>query len=143
MLQRLGHGRAKQALLVQGVQHRDRRRQRAELEELTGKSIRIEQAQAALTGHLVLSTLHTNSASSTINRIIDVFPAHQQSQIRTQLSLVHYHFGSKRGLLLAVLDEAGLETVLAASAAETRLALARDAFSLAAVLPESKSGEHR
>src|SRR5204862_1747697 len=33
-------------------------------------------------------TLHTNSASSTINRIIDVFPAHQQPQIRAQLSLV-------------------------------------------------------
>lgn len=41
---------------------------------------------AAETGHLVLSTLHTTSASDTINRIIDVFPAHQQSQIRTQLA---------------------------------------------------------
>jgi twitching motility protein PilT len=35
-----------------------------------------------------LGTLHTNSAAQTINRIIDVFPAHQQGQIRTQLSLV-------------------------------------------------------
>ena len=34
------------------------------------------------------ATLHTNSAAQTINRIIDVFPAHQQAQIRTQLSLV-------------------------------------------------------
>jgi twitching motility protein PilT len=42
----------------------------------------------AETGHLTFGTLHTNSASSTINRIIDVFPAHQQSQIRAQLSLV-------------------------------------------------------
>jgi twitching motility protein PilT len=42
----------------------------------------------AETGHLTFATLHTNSASQTINRIIDVFPAHQQSQIRTQLSLV-------------------------------------------------------
>lgn len=42
---------------------------------------------AAETGHLVMSTLHTNTASSTIDRIIDVFPAHQQGQIRTQLSL--------------------------------------------------------
>ena len=42
----------------------------------------------AETGHLTLATLHTNSASSTINRIINVFPAHQQSQIRAQLSLV-------------------------------------------------------
>jgi twitching motility protein PilT len=42
----------------------------------------------AETGHLTLATLHTNSASSTISRIIDAFPAHQQSQVRTQLSLV-------------------------------------------------------
>jgi twitching motility protein PilT len=37
---------------------------------------------------LTFGTLHTNSASSTINRVIDVFPSHQQSQIRAQLSLV-------------------------------------------------------
>lgn len=43
---------------------------------------------AAETGHLVLSTLHTTSAAETINRIIDVFPAHQQQQIRTQLASV-------------------------------------------------------
>jgi twitching motility protein PilT len=43
---------------------------------------------AAETGHLVLSTLHTTCAADTINRIIDVFPAHQQSQIRTQLATV-------------------------------------------------------
>ncbi|MGE5358529.1 MAG: type IV pilus twitching motility protein PilT [Bacteroidales bacterium] len=42
----------------------------------------------AETGHLTLATLHTNSAAQTINRIVDIFPAHQQSQIRTQLSLV-------------------------------------------------------
>ena len=42
---------------------------------------------AAETGHLVLGTLHTNSASQTINRIINVFPAEEQSQIRIQLSL--------------------------------------------------------
>jgi twitching motility protein PilT len=42
----------------------------------------------AETGHLTLATLHTNSAASTINRIIDVFPSDQQSQIRAQLSLV-------------------------------------------------------
>lgn len=41
---------------------------------------------AAETGHLVLSTLHTNSASQTINRIIDSFPAEQQDQVRYQLS---------------------------------------------------------
>jgi twitching motility protein PilT len=42
----------------------------------------------AETGHLTMATLHTNSAAQTITRIIDAFPAHQQSQIRTQLSLV-------------------------------------------------------
>lgn len=40
----------------------------------------------AETGHLVFSTLHTNSASQTIDRIVDVFPPHQQGQIRTQLA---------------------------------------------------------
>ncbi len=44
--------------------------------------------QVAETGHLTFATLHTNSASQTINRIIDIFPAHQQSQVRTQLSLI-------------------------------------------------------
>lgn len=43
---------------------------------------------AAETGHLVLATLHTNSAAQTITRIIDVFPPHQQEQIRIQLASV-------------------------------------------------------
>jgi len=43
---------------------------------------------AAETGHLVLATLHTNSAAQTINRIIDVFPPYQQSQVRIQLASV-------------------------------------------------------
>ncbi len=43
---------------------------------------------AAETGHLVLSTLHTTCAADTINRIIDIFPSHQQGQIRTQLATV-------------------------------------------------------
>ncbi len=43
---------------------------------------------AAETGHLVMSTLHTTSAADTINRIIDVFPPHNQTQIRTQLASV-------------------------------------------------------
>jgi twitching motility protein PilT len=59
---------------------------------LIGEMRDLETIEAALriaeTGHLTFGTLHTNSASSTINRIIDVFPAHQQSQIRAQLSLV-------------------------------------------------------
>ncbi|MBM4193319.1 MAG: type IV pilus twitching motility protein PilT [Gemmatimonadetes bacterium] len=42
----------------------------------------------AETGHLAFATLHTNSAAESINRIIDVFPSHQQSQVRAQLSFV-------------------------------------------------------
>ncbi len=42
---------------------------------------------AAETGHLVLATLHTNSAATTVDRIIDIFPSHQQQQIRMQLSV--------------------------------------------------------
>lgn len=41
----------------------------------------------AETGHLVFSTLHTNSASQTVDRIVDVFPPHQQAQIKAQLAL--------------------------------------------------------
>jgi twitching motility protein PilT len=41
---------------------------------------------AAETGHLVLATLHTQSAAQTIDRLIDIYPAHQQSQIRGQLA---------------------------------------------------------
>ena len=52
----------------------------------------LETIQAALTiaetGHLAFATLHTNSAAEAINRIIDVFPAHQQSQVRAQLAFV-------------------------------------------------------
>ena len=59
---------------------------------LVGEMRDLETIESALriaeTGHLTLATLHTNSAASTINRIIDVFPSDQQSQIRAQLSLV-------------------------------------------------------
>src|SRR3954452_6279927 len=59
---------------------------------LVGEMRDLETIEMALriaeTGHLTFATLHTNSAYSTINRIIDVFPAGQQAQIRTQLSLV-------------------------------------------------------
>jgi twitching motility protein PilT len=52
----------------------------------------LETIQAALTlaetGHLIFATLHTGSATNSISRIVDVFPAHQQQQVRVQLSLV-------------------------------------------------------
>ena len=59
---------------------------------LVGEMRDLETIEAALTiaetGHLCFGTLHTNSAVQTINRIIDVFPPHQQPQIRAQLSFV-------------------------------------------------------
>ena len=59
---------------------------------LVGEMRDLETIEAALTiaetGHLVFATLHTNSAVSTINRIIDVFPPHQQQQVRAKLSFV-------------------------------------------------------
>ena len=59
---------------------------------LVGEMRDLETIEAALTisetGHLVFATLHTNSAVSTINRIIDVFPPHQQPQVRSKLSFV-------------------------------------------------------
>jgi len=59
---------------------------------LVGEMRDLETLEAAMTlaetGHLTLATLHTNSAAQTITRIIDAFPAAQQAQVRTQLSLV-------------------------------------------------------
>ncbi|MGE0554151.1 MAG: type IV pilus twitching motility protein PilT [Gemmatimonadales bacterium] len=59
---------------------------------LVGEMRDLETIAAALTiaetGHLVLATLHTNSAAESINRIIDVFPHNQQSQVRAQLAFV-------------------------------------------------------
>ena len=59
---------------------------------LIGEMRDLETVEAALriaeTGHLTFATLHTNSAATTINRIVDIFPANQQTQIRTQLSMV-------------------------------------------------------
>ncbi len=59
---------------------------------LVGEMRDLETIESALriseTGHLILATLHTNSAAATINRVIDVFPPHQQQQIWAQLSMV-------------------------------------------------------
>jgi twitching motility protein PilT len=59
---------------------------------LIGEMRDLETVESALiiaeTGHLVFATLHTSDCVQTINRIVDVFPAHQQQQIRTQLSFV-------------------------------------------------------
>ncbi len=65
---------------------------------LIGEMRDLETIQAGLTiaetGHLAFATLHTNSAAEAMNRIIDVFPSHQQSQVRAQLAFVargHHH----------------------------------------------------
>jgi twitching motility protein PilT len=59
---------------------------------LIGEMRDLETIESALriaeTGHLTFATLHTNSAPQTINRIVDVFPEHQQAQVRAQLSFV-------------------------------------------------------
>jgi len=59
---------------------------------LIGEMRDLETIQAALTiaetGHLAFATLHTNSAAEAINRVIDVFPSHQQAQVRAQLAFV-------------------------------------------------------
>jgi twitching motility protein PilT len=91
----------KKALVNQRELHADTRgftnALRAALREdpdvvLIGEMRDLETMEAAMklaeTGHLTMATLHTNSAAQTITRIIDAFPSHQQSQIRTQLSLV-------------------------------------------------------
>jgi len=73
---------------------------------------------AAETGHLVLSTLHTVGAAKTIDRIIDVFPPHQQQQIKIQLAAVLVGIVSQQ--LLPRIDEAArvaaIETMVATNA---------------------------
>jgi twitching motility protein PilT len=61
---------------------------------------------AAETGHLVISTLHTNDAVSAINRLVDIFPPHQQPQIRVQLSMVLVGVLAQR--LVPLADQSGL-----------------------------------
>ena len=77
-----------------------------EMRDLTTISMAI---RAAETGHLVLGTLHTTSASQTIDRIIDIFPAGQQEQIRVQLSQV-----LEAVLMQCLLPRIGVEGRLAA-----------------------------
>src|SRR5207253_5507057 len=59
---------------------------------LIGEMRDVETIQAAIniaeTGHLVFATLHTTDAAQSINRMIDVFPPHQQNQVRAQVSFV-------------------------------------------------------
>src|SRR5207245_6083489 len=67
---------------------------------LIGEMRDLETISAAITiaetGHLVFATLHTNSASQSIDRMIDVFPPHQQPQIRAQLANILMAIASQR-----------------------------------------------
>jgi twitching motility protein PilT len=63
----------------------------------------------AETGHLVLGTLHTATASQTVERIIDVFPAHQQDQVRTQLASTLSLVASQR--LMPKADNSGQQAI--------------------------------
>lgn len=72
----------------------------------------------AETGHLVFGTIHTNSAAQTIDRIIDVFPSHQQAQVRQQLSMV----------LQAVVSQRLIPTVRGDRVAATEVMLATSAI---------------
>jgi twitching motility protein PilT len=76
---------------------------------LVGEMRDLETIQTALTaaetGHLVLATLHTQDAPQTIDRIIDVFPSHQQGQVRTQLSVALQGIVTQQ--LLPTLDGSG------------------------------------
>jgi len=78
--------------------------------------------QAAETGHLVLSTLHTNSAAETIDRIINVFPADQQQQIRTVLAASLVAVIAQRLVKMAMKnDRIAVMEILAASDAVRNL----------------------
>ena len=91
---------------------------------LIGEMRDLETIKAALTaaetGHLVLSTLHTNDAIQTVDRIIDVFPGHEQQQIRFQLSMTLLAIISQR--LLPRADQKG--RVLAAVLLKNNTAVA-------------------
>lgn len=76
----------------------------------------------AETGHLVFATLHTNSAAQTVDRIVDVFPEEQQSQVRLQLSSVLEAVISQR--LIPAMDGGRVvahETMLATTAIKTAI----------------------
>ena len=96
---------------------------------------------AAETGHLVLATLHTNDAIQSINRIIDVFPAHQQPQVRSQLAASLLGVVSQR--LLPRADGKGrvaaFETMVATNA--IRAVIRDDKMHQALSLMEASRGE--
>ena len=98
---------------------------------LIGEMRDLETIESALTiaetGHLVLTTLHTNSASQTADRIIDVFPERQQTQVRAQLAEV----------LLAVLSQRLIPRISGGRALATEIMIANPAVK--SVIREGKT----
>ncbi len=95
---------------------------------------------AAETGHLVLATLHTSSAPATIERIVDVFPPEQQSQIRIQLASVLVGIVSQR--LFPLVDKKGRKAateVLINNAAIANLIRSEKVHQIANIMQTSKS----
>jgi twitching motility protein PilT len=108
-----------------------------ELRDLETMSIAIT---AAETGHLVLATLHTSDAPQTIDRIIDVFPADSQAQIRIQLSSVLISVIAQR--LLPTIDGRGRTAafeVLINTPAVANLIRSEKAHQLRSVLQTSRA----
>ena len=93
---------------------------------------------AAETGHLVFSTLHTNSAADAIDRAIDVFPPHQQQQIRVQLSGVLEGVIAQQLLPKIENGRAAAFEVLIANAAVRNLIREGKAFQIPSIIQTSK-----
>jgi twitching motility protein PilT len=86
--------------------------------EIRDKETAEEAVHAAMTGHVVFSTLHTNSASQTVDRIIDSFPEAQQNQVRIQLA----------STLEAVVSQRLVPTIESGRVAATEVLIATNAI---------------
>lgn len=93
---------------------------------------------AAETGHLVFSTLHTNSTADAIDRMIDVFPPHQQQQIRVQLSTVLEGVVAQQLLPKEIKGRAAAFEVLIANSAIRNLIREGKAFQIPSIIQTSK-----
>lgn len=93
---------------------------------------------AAETGHLVFSTLHTNSAADAVDRIIDVFPPHQQQQIRVQLSGVLEGIVAQQLLPMTNGGRVAAFEVLLANNAIRNLIREAKAFQIPSIIQTSK-----
>lgn len=110
---------------------------------LVGEMRDLETIETALTlaetGHLVLTTLHTNSSAQTADRIIDVFPSYQQAQIRQQLSSVLLGIVSQRLVNKAAQGRVAAAEILVATAAVRSLIREGKTHQLANVIATSAS----